>query len=146
MSARKGFSRSLYNESDSKAKKVVQSYLESTGHTITNSEENYHADLESTKDGKTYYHEAEMKFSWKGDWNPTWEEIRIPHRKQRLLDKYEGKSLTFYVIRNDKKFFWKIPSDVLRNCEVKEAKNRYISKGEEFFHIKVAKATLVNAT
>ena len=70
-------------------------------------------------------------------------EIRIPFRKQRLLDKYQDHNLTFYVISGDQERFWKIPATVLKTCEIREASNKYIDKGEKFFHIPTSKALLV---
>jgi hypothetical protein len=41
------------------------------------------------KDGVVYYSEAEVKRAWKGDWPETWEEIRIPESKSRLLQEIQ---------------------------------------------------------
>ena len=30
-----------------------------------------------------------MKNQWKGDWNPSWAEIRIPYRKHKLINKFK---------------------------------------------------------
>jgi len=139
---KKKFSRSLYNMADKTAKDVISSYLKSEGHSIVNSKENYYADIETTKNGGSFFHEAEMKFSWKGKWPEHWSEIRIPSRKKRLLDKYDEEDLTFYVISADGENFWRIPADVVRSSEVKEASNRYLDKGETFYHISVDNAEL----
>jgi hypothetical protein len=142
---RKAFSRSLYNKSDKTAKNIISEYLiKSQGHSLVNDVENYYADLQTFKEGKEYYHEAEMKYSWRGDWPTHWGEIRIPSRKKRLLEKYSNERLTFYVISGDEQRFWKISSDTLRESPVKEASNRYIDKGETFFHIPVSNADLIS--
>jgi len=143
MVVRKAFSRTLYNKSDKTAKDILKAYLNRSGHSLLDDEENYHADLETKKDGKRYFHEAEIKYAWNGEWPLHWDEIRIPFRKQRLLDKYQDHSLIFYVISGDEERFWKIPATILRSCEVREASNRYIDKGEKFFHIPVSKAIMV---
>ena len=100
---RKQFSPALYAAYDKKAKDTLVELLESKGHTIVNTEENYFVDVVSQKDGYTYFNEAEVKVAWKEDWPTHWAEIRIPERKQRLLDKYEGTNgvLNFYVFRED---------------------------------------------
>lgn len=139
---KKKFSRSLYNMADKTAKDIISNHLKSEGHLIVNSKENYYADIETTKDGESFFHEAEMKYSWKGKWPEHWSEIRIPSRKKRLLDKYNEDDLTFYVISSDGENFWKIPADVVRSSEVKEASNRYLDKGETFYHIQTNQAQL----
>jgi len=143
---RKNFSRALYQAYDKKAKDTLVDLLESKGHTIVNTEENYFVDVVSQKDGYTYFNEAEVKVAWDGDWPTHWKEIRIPERKQRLLDKYDGTNgvLNFYVFREDMKQVWRIKDTLLTKESLAEAKGRYIQKGELFFHIPYTEAELVN--
>jgi|TARA_R110000796_G_scaffold69615_1_gene158576 hypothetical protein len=143
---RKSFNRALYQAYDKKAKDTLVELLETKGHTIVNTEENYFVDVVSQKDGYTYFNEAEVKVAWKEDWPSHWEEIRIPERKQRLLDKYEGTNgvLNFYVFREDMKQAWRIKDNLLTKESLAEAKGRYIQKGELFFHIPYTSAELVN--
>ena len=143
---RKSFNRALYQAYDKKAKDTLVDLLESKGHTIVNTEENYHVDVVSQKDGYTYFNEAEVKVAWTEDWPTHWEEIRIPERKQRLLDKYKGSNgvLNFYVFREDMKQVWRIKDTLLTKKSLAEAKGRYIQKGELFFHIPYTEAELVN--
>ena len=143
---RKQFNRALYQAYDKKAKDTLVDLLKSKGHTIVNTEENYFVDVVSQKDGYTYFNEAEVKVAWKEDWPTHWAEIRIPERKQRLLDKYEGTKgvLNFYVFREDMKQVWRIKDTLLTKESLAEAKGRYIQKGELFFHIPYTEAELVN--
>ena len=141
------FRRDWYNRYDSPAKQTLAQYLESVGHEITDTSENYTAaDVISTKDGLTYFNEAEVKVSWKAEWPTEWAEIRIPERKTRLLDKYEGADgvLNFYVFRNDRKQVWRIKDTSLTKERLREAKGRNITKGEHFYHIPYNEATLIN--
>ena len=140
------FSKTLYDEYDEKAKTTLMSHLEARGHTISQSKEDYNVDIVSEKEGYTYFNEAEVKVSWKEDWPTHWSEIRIPERKQRLLDKYEGTNgvLNFYVFREDMKQVWRIKDTLLTKESLGEAKGRYIRKGELFFHIPYTEAELVN--
>ena len=142
---RKGFSKALYEAYDGPARDTLVSYLEGKGHVIVNNEENYNVDVVSQKNGYTYFNEAEVKTAWKADWPTEWKEIRIPERKQRLLDKYEGDDgvLNFYVFRKDLKKAWRIKDTLLTKESLKEAKGRYIRPGELFFHIPYTKAELV---
>ena len=142
---RKQFSRALYEAYDTPAKEALVSILEAKGHTLVNAEENYYADVVTQKAGYTYFNECEVKVGWQGDWPETWLEIRIPERKKRLLDKYEGVNgvLNFYVFSKDLSQAWRIKDTQLTPESLKEAKGRYIQKGEKFFHIPYKEAELV---
>jgi len=142
------FRPSSYRKNDSLAKETIIDYLERNGHTILESEENYSFDIKSEKNGNIYYSEVEMKNQWKGDWNPTWKEIRIPYRKHKLINKFEeiqneNTFFNFYVIRGDCKQAWRIKDTLLASSEVKEAQGWRIEPGEHFFHIPYKDAILV---
>ena len=142
---RKSFNRALYEAYDEPAKDALVSLLKSKGHTIVNTEEDYYVDVVSQKDGYTYFNEAEVKVAWDGDWPTHWSEIRIPERKQRLLDKHgsENGVLNFYVFRKDLRQAWRIKDTLLTKESLGTAKGRYIRKGEQFFHIPYTSAELV---
>lgn len=141
---RKSFNRALYEAYDGPARTALVLYLESKGHTIVNNEENYSVDVVSQYKGHTYFNEAEVKTGWKSDWPIDWKEIRIPERKQRLLDKNVKGFLNFYVFRADLRQVWRIKDTLLTQESLGEAKGRYIRKGELFFHIPYTKAELIN--
>ena len=145
MAVRKSFNRALYEAYDKKAKDALIEHLKAKAHTIVNAEENYFVDVVSQKNELTYLNEAEVKVAWKGDWPTHWTEIRIPERKQRLLDKYDGGDgvLNFYVFREDLKQAWRIKDTLLTKESLGEAKGRYIKPGELFFHIPFTSAELV---
>lgn len=142
---RKSFNPALYAAYDEPARNALIAYLESNGHTIVNNEENYNVDVVSQKGGLTYFNEAEVKTAWKGDWPAHWAEIRIPERKQRLLDKYKGEKgvLNFYIFRPDFKQAWRIKDTLLKKENCLPATGRYIRKGELFFHIPYTEAELI---
>jgi hypothetical protein len=142
------FDRALYNASDQPARNVIVSYLTNNGHKILDTKEDYNVDIKSIKGDNKYFSEVEIKWGWKGDWNPSWTEIRIPYRKQRLIDKKEkadesNSFLNFYVIRSDLEYAWRIKDTLMIESEVREASGRYITKGEQFFHIPYEKAELI---
>ena len=142
------FQPQSYKENDSKGKITITNYLESIGHTILDTKEDYSFDIKSEKNGCMYYSEVEMKNQWKGDWNPSWKEIRIPYRKHKLINKFEevkadNTFLNFYVIRGDCKQAWRIKDTLLEKSEVKEAQGFRIEPGEHFFHIPYEEAILV---
>lgn len=141
---RKSFNRALYEAYDGPARTALVLYLEGKGHTIVNNEENYSVDVVSQYKGNTYFNEAEVKTGWKSDWPTDWKEIRIPERKQRLLDKNVDGFLNFYVFRADLRQVWRIKDSLLTQESLGEAKGRYIRKGELFFHIPYTKAELIN--
>jgi len=140
------FSKALYDAYDAPAKTTLVQYLQSIGHEITNTEENYNVDVVSTKKDYTYFNEAEVKVAWSGDWPTHWAEIRIPERKGRLIDTYEGENgvLNFYVFRKDLKQVWRIKDTSLTKDRLREAYGRNIVKGERFYHIPYTEAELIN--
>ena len=142
---RKNFNRALYDAYDKKAKDALVKHLKDKNHVIVNTEENYYVDVVSQKHGLTFLNEAEVKVAWTDDWPQHWKEIRIPERKQRLLDKYEGDDgvLNFYVFRKDLKQAWRIKDTLLTKESLGEAKGRNIRPGELFFHIPYDNAELV---
>ena len=146
MAVRKQFSRALYEAYDGKAKDRLVEYLISVGHTIVSTEENFNVDVVSQKGDYTYFNEAEVKTGWKGDWNTNWAEIRLPERKGRLVKMYQEKNgvLNFYIFRADMQQAWRIKDTLLTEESLKEAKGRYIAKGEKFFHIPYTDAELIN--
>ena len=146
VAGRKSFSRADYEAYDSPAREALVTYLEAKGHTIVNNEENFNVDVVSQKSGYTYFNEAEVKTAWTSDWPVEWKEIRIPERKQRLLDKHSSENgvLNFYVFRPDFKQAWRIKDTQLTQDSLRVARGRYITHGEKFFHIPFVEAELVN--
>ena len=140
------FNRALYEAYDAKAKETLVSLLKKKGHTIVNTEENYNVDVVTKKKDYTYFNEAEVKVAWKEDWPTHWAEIRIPERKGRLVKMYQKQKgvLNFYIFRNDMKQVWRIKDTLLTEDNLKEAKGRYITKGEKFFHIPYTSAELID--
>ena len=146
MGTRKQFSRALYEAYDAPAKEKLAEYLVGAGHEIADMKENYNVDIVSTKKDYTYFNEAEVKLAWKGDWPTHWKDIRIPERKGRLLEKYEGENgvLNFYIFRKDMKQAWRIKDTSLTEDRLREAHGRNILKGELFYHIPYTEAELIN--
>ena len=146
VAVRKSFSRADYEAYDSPAREALVTYLEAKGHTIVNNEENFNVDVVSQKSGYTYFNEAEVKTAWTSYCPVEWKEIRIPERKQRLLDKHSSENgvLNFYVFRPDFKQAWRIKDTQLTQDSLRVARGRYITHGEKFFHIPFVEAELVN--
>jgi|TARA_R110001606_G_scaffold82719_5_gene189423 hypothetical protein len=139
------FSTALYAAYDQPAKEKLIEFLKSKGHTILSDKEDYNVDVVSEKDGYTYFNEAEVKVAWNKDWPTDWADIRIPERKKRLLDMYDGQNgvLNFYVFKKDLSQAWRIKDTLMSKDSLKEATGRYIRKGEKFFHIPYLSAELV---
>ena len=143
------FQPDSYRENDGKAKQIVMDYLERNGHTDLASGENFSFDISSEKNGHRYYSEVEMKNQWTGDWNPTWKEIRIPHRKIKLVNKFREMNdkdafFNFYVIRRDCEFAWRIKDYQMTQECIKEIWLGNVGRKEHFFHIPYGEAELVN--
>lgn len=142
---RKSFNRALYQAYDAPARDALVNYLTNKGHVIVSKHEDYYADVVSQKHGYTYFNEAEVKVAWDGDWPTHWADIRIPERKQRLLDKYECENgvLNFYVFNRDLSSAWRIKDTLLKQENLREAYGRNIRRGERFFHIPYTEAQLI---
>ena len=143
------FQYKSYKENDNKAKEAIVKHLKLNGHTILNTEENYSFDIHSKKDEVMHYSEVEMKNQWVGEWNPLWKEIRIPHRKIKLVNKFRklnnGEGIfNFYIIRNDCKYAWKINESQMTQDSIKEIWLSNAKRNEHFFHIPYTEAELID--
>jgi hypothetical protein len=136
------FEKKLYDKYDNPAKEALVKVLEDRGHRIVSVAETYYADVVSEYEGEIFHSEAEVKTAWKSDWPTTWEEIRIPERKGRLLQKYNSR-VNFYVFKHDLTQCWLIKGKQMTPDTIKPAFGRYIVKGEKFFHIPYTEAELV---
>ncbi len=143
----KKFDGKLYEDSDSLSKEVMSSWLSKHGYTDIDTEETYGVDIICEKGGMPSYFETEIKYGWKGEWPNTWEEIRIPYRKFKIIQKWirEGSkgTLTFVIFKSDCKQAWFIDGMTVWQSDVKEFNNRY-SYNEKFFHINVNDAYIIN--
>ena len=147
MTIRKRFDPVLYQVADRDAKAATLGWLKALKFTTVDTTERKDFDI-ICKAATDIHHlyEVEVKYSWKGDWNPSWKEVRIPYRKNRLLlkwkEQYPDALFTFIVWRNDCKQAWHIDANVLLTCDVREFANSKVGRGELFYHIPVEKATL----
>jgi hypothetical protein len=139
----KPFDKKLYEENDSSAKKLLIKILKIAGHEIKRTSENFYADIVSEKNGLIYYSEGEVKRGWIDDWNKTWEEIRIPERKKRLLEKYTNR-VNFFIFNLNLNKCWLIKGKQLTTDRIKKAIGNKISKNEKFFHIPYKEAVLID--
>ena len=161
---RKPFNKALYDVADTKAKKHMVGWIKDNDHTCAPYGLDYPRSIDISTNETTYFDiicnrheklprilfEVEIKYSWRGEWPESWEEIRIPERKRRLLDKWQEECpedvLTFVVFRNDCLEAWHIDGHTLLECEIREAANRNIQNGEKFFHIPTYDAYLMDMT
>ena len=140
---RKPFSKALYDKADGKAKEIVRTYLQKQGHILKEDVEEYYCDIEGEK-GHGW--EVEIKYSWKGEWPSSWMDVRIPHRKKRLIDKKGKENITFYVLNSRCDQAWEIRGDVVYEAYVTEVSNRFVPKGELFYSIFVSQAKRILLT
>ena len=149
---KKSFDKALYDVADAKAKECMIGWLKEKDHAHIKSNETTFFDIISFVDHglPRHLYEVEIKYSWRSDWPDSWEEIRIPYRKLRLLNKWKEDCpealLPFVVFNHDCTRAWHIDGNTLLEAEVKEAYNRNIPKGEKFFHVNVGDAYEVDMT
>ena len=79
------FNAESYKINDSRAKATLKNYLIERGFHGIQDNENYSFDLTGYKDNKKYLFEVEIKNQWLDVWPNSWQEIRIPKRKERLI-------------------------------------------------------------
>ena len=146
------FQRASYQMNDARAKKSLSDYLISKGYNTHLETENYSFDLKATKDNKEELFEVEVKNQWGQTWNPDWIEIRIPKRKQRLIDLWKLDfyylNFTFVILNTTLEQGWFIPADVVDESRVGTIQNsKRIGEPhlkEPFFHIPIERAELKN--
>jgi len=152
------FQPDSYERNDARAKKALAEHLKCEGYTILDSKENYSFDLEVMRNADTQFgtvsfrelYEVEIKNQWGKEWPSAWKEIRIPHRKLKLIKKWYTNHLyvpfTFVVLNTTTEQGWFIPAEEVEYSQVGKIQNLSIPdapQGRElFFHIPVEKASL----
>lgn len=160
----RSFDRLSYIMYDKKAKEAMIHYLKEHNYKDIVSIENYNFDVSAKKEiisnfdkpniseDKEHFFEVEVKTQWKGTWNPSWKEIRIPERKQRLIniwrEKYPNHDFKFVVFDYDLKKAWFINADDVEKSPIGTIQNSRFTSAphltEPFFHIPLDKAKLVH--
>ena len=69
--------------------------------------------------------------------------MKVHHKNKKMLKKNTEKDLYFLIFNKSFTTAWKIDSNILDDCELKEVPNRFISKGEYFFIVPTEKAELI---
>ena len=141
---RKEFENNLYQTYDPIAKKTLARLLRKRGHEVVSTKEDFGADIKAKINGQEHYCEAEVKVSWSGNWPPSWLDVRIPGRKQRLIKQYSNdlSRLSFFVFARDMQRVWRIPAKHLTKDKLNNVSSPNIPKEELFFCIPVKYARL----
>jgi hypothetical protein len=150
------FDRQSYKENDARAKKAMVGYLTANKFNDIVDKEDYYFDVSANKKVKgkdeKFFFEVEIKKQWDDYWPETWEEVRIPQRKQRLINRkekdYPDHDLYFVVFNTTCKQAWFIKDSLVNESSVGKIQNSRQPKGsphldEPFFHIPVDKAKLI---
>jgi len=150
------FDRQSYNENDARAKKAMVNYLTVNNFTDIVDKEDYYFDVSASKKVKDkdekFFFEVEIKNQWDAYWPETWEEVRIPQRKQRLINRkekdYPDHDLYFVVFNTTCKQAWFIKDSLVNESSVGKIQNSKRPTdsphlAEPFFHIPVDKAKLI---
>jgi len=145
--ATKKFDKKLYDQADPLSKGIMVAWLERNGYKFINPEENYGVDITCLKDNRPAFFETEIKYSWVRDWPNEWDEVRIPYRKSKIINKWIRNGslgiLTFVIFRGDCKQAWFVDGQVVRDSKVARLNNKYASN-EQFYHIDVNDAHIIN--
>ena len=142
------FDRKSYNENDARAKKAMVNYLTAENFTDIVDKEDYYFDVSANKKDKKFFFEVEIKNQWGDSWPNSWEEVRIPERKQRLINRkekdYPEHELYFVIFNTVCTQAWFIKDKIVDESSVGTIQNSSRSGEphleEPFFHIPVDKA------
>jgi hypothetical protein len=142
---KKRFDKQLYDMVNESSIAAGKKYLKSIGHRITSTKEDMKVDIRSTLNGKPHLTEVEVKLVWDGEWPSHWKDIQLPERKRRLIEyaKNNEKELSFLIFNKSFTSAWKVDSNIIEECELKEVPNRYAPSGEYFFIVPTEKAELI---
>ena len=156
------FNQLSYTANDGRAKTALKKYLTDIGHLISDDREHFSWDLSTISEtGGACFWEVEVKNQWGKVWNDKWQEVRVPQRKQRLIDKFYHETnnakefaqdnnmqkflrppqLTFVVLNRHLDQGWFIPHYTLEKSPVQTIQNsRHVDAPhlkEPFFHVDV---------
>ena len=129
------FNRELYNESDEKAKQLFKAHLESKGHIIIKDIEDYEHDLVSSKNGKIFYFELELKlaYQFKDEASFKFDTVSFLGRKERL---HKIQPFHYIIICPDTKMAITAYSDDIYNEQYKVERyaNQAYKQGLDCFY------------
>ena len=145
------FDRQSYKENDARAKKAMVNYLTANKFNDIIDKENYYFDVSANKKDRKFFFEVEIKNQWGVQWPDTWKEVRIPERKQRLINRKEKDfpehELYFVIFNTDCSQAWFINDKNVDASSVGTIQNSTKTNAphlkEPFFHIPVDKAKLI---
>jgi hypothetical protein len=146
------FDRQSYKENDARAKKAMVGYLTANKFNDIVDKEDYYFDVSANKKDRKFFFEVEIKNQWGVQWPDFWKEVRIPERKQRLINRkekdYPEHELYFVIFNTDCSQAWFIEDKDVDATSVGKIQNSKQPKGsphlaEPFFHIPVDKAKLI---
>ena len=145
------FDRQSYKENDARAKKAMVGYLTANKFNDIVDKEDYYFDVSANKKDRKFFFEVEIKNQWGVQWPDTWKEVRIPERKQRLINRkekdYPEHELYFVIFNTDCSQAWFINDKNVDASSVGTIQNSTKTNAphlkEPFFHIPVDKAKLI---
>lgn len=129
----KKFDKALFDEHDSPAKKVVKEYFQREGIILEENKNRYGIDLVNIEDEQIKMGiEVEHRTNWRGDSFP-YTTINVPYRKFKFLN---SQYKTFFCAVNEEMTaIFVLDMEELKNCEIRENKNKYVKEGELFFSV-----------
>ena len=145
------FDAESYKINDPSAKATLKNYLIKRGFHSIEDNENYSFDLTGYKDNKKYLFEVEIKNQWLDVWPNSWQEIRIPKRKERLILEWKKSfpacPFYFVILNHNMNYAWLIDADIVGGAKTGKIKNSTKTNAphlkEPFYHIDKDKALLI---
>ena len=137
------FSKQSYDDNDSFAKKKVIDHLVCSGHEILSSEEDYNHDIITTKDGKKFLFEVEVKrnYPFTGAKDYKFNSVSFLGRKERL---HKIKPFYYIIVCYETDYAVFCESSGIFKDEYKEQLNlsNYDRKGQdEMFRVPIDNCT-----
>ena len=130
----KPFEQLEYDECNDRAIEKVKNFLKSMRFSIVEKKsEDMLVDITAVKNGKTTYHEVELRPQWKHEWPKWWPKINIPERK----GSFNTVNHFFYILSNDMTKAWFIKGIELIPERLEEVPNIKVAKGEYFYRIPI---------
>jgi hypothetical protein len=141
MGKTKRFSKKLHKQNDKKAREIATEWFAKEGYELRDNPDKYGVDLLGYKnDELVMYVEVEIKRVWKEEKFP-YGSVQFPSRKFKFCQL--DKPTAFMMINNKCNRALLVTGQDLIKSPLKEVRNVYVDKGEDFFIVSLDKVTFI---